>query len=239
MTGQVTLSELMAAAGSRQTDKARDVAADRPFDDVLADAVHEHARFVFKVAYSVLRNREDAEDAVQETFLRAMRHAREFSKVENRRAWLARTAWRIAIDHTRKMKHVSLDGEANEALRAVLDAMQANGGAGDASGSPPSLTGQGAAPSSLVGAGAENVGGSAEAALINDQMLGLLRSFITALPGDLRDVVTLSTVNEMTSAEMAAVLGILETSVRTRLFRARQLLKEKFTAVMERKTVGK
>ncbi len=95
---------------------------------------------------------------------------------------------------------------------------------GTANGSRPPQYGKIAAPG----------GPEAEALLINQEMLGLLRSFIAALPTELRDVVTLSTVNEMTSADAAAVLGIPETSVRTRLFRARQLLKQKFMAVLER-----
>jgi RNA polymerase sigma-70 factor, ECF subfamily len=203
VTGQVTLSDLMAS--TRQADEASTTATERSFDKVLADAVHEHARFIFKVAYSVLRSREDAEDAVQETFLRAMRHAGEFTKIENPRAWLARTAWRVAIDRTRKVRHASIDDDLNDGLLENIAAIT------------------------------EGPHAAAEALLINDQMLRLLRSFVSALPSELRDVVTLSTVNEMTSAEMSAVLGIPETSVRTRLFRARQLLKEKFIAVLERR----
>lgn len=224
MTGQVTLTELLAIASSREADDVRTTATAHHFEDVLADAVHGHARFVFKVAYSVLHNREDAEDAVQETFLRAMRHAHEFSKVGNRRAWLARTAWRIAIDRTRKVRHASLD-DANEGLLPALGSMD-TADCSCRSGNLPWVP-----PPSPSGEGAHC---GTEALLINRQMLGLLRSFIAALPADLRDVVTLSTVNEMTSAEMAAVLGIPENSVRTRLFRARQLLKGKFTAVLER-----
>jgi RNA polymerase sigma-70 factor (ECF subfamily) len=239
----MTLSELMATRCS-QAEELRATAGERHVEDALADAVREHARFVFRVAYSVLRNREDAEDAVQETFLRTMRHPREFAVAENRRAWLARTAWRIAIDRTRKVKHISLDDETNEGLAATLAAMQAGDAAGSLS-SHPTLTGKGAAPTKvLIGKsaapeawmGAGSFVADTEASLINDQMLRLLRSFIAALPADLRHVVTLSTVNEMTSAEMSAVLGIPEGSVRTRLLRARQLLKDKFMAVLERKT---
>jgi len=50
---------------------------------------------------------------------------------------------------------------------------------------------------------------------------------IVALPAQLRDVLTLSTVEEFTSAEIAEVLETSESAVRSRLFRARQILKEK------------
>jgi RNA polymerase sigma-70 factor, ECF subfamily len=63
--------------------------------------VQEHARFVFKVAYAILRNTEDAEDVVQETFFRAYRSG-EAGKVRCMRSWLARIAWRLAVDRVRR-----------------------------------------------------------------------------------------------------------------------------------------
>jgi len=202
LTGQVILSGpiSIAAEGTMRTDAAE--------HEALATAVREYARFVFKVAHSVLRNPADAEDAVQETFLRAMRHAREFTAVDDQRAWLARIAWRIAIDRTRRRPQPSLDDAANEAVLAELRQMEAREAQRQAAQS------------------------GAEAAVINGQMLALLQSLIAGLPADLRDVLTLSTVEEMNSREIAAVLGIPEGSVRTRLLRARQLLKEKLNALL-------
>ena len=40
----------------------------------IDDAVRQHARLAYRVAYSALRNRDDAEDATQETFLRLLRY---------------------------------------------------------------------------------------------------------------------------------------------------------------------
>src|SRR5271165_7417201 len=62
--------------------------------------VREHARLVFKVAYGVLRNSHDAEDVVQEVYLRI--HRSGIKGVEEMRAWLARVAFRLAIDRVRK-----------------------------------------------------------------------------------------------------------------------------------------
>ncbi len=71
-------------------------------EDVDFEAlVQTYARFVFKVAFAILRNAEDAEDVVQETFIRAFR-SREAGKVERMRAWLARIAWRLAVDRVRR-----------------------------------------------------------------------------------------------------------------------------------------
>jgi DNA-directed RNA polymerase specialized sigma24 family protein len=51
----------------------------------------------------------------------------------------------------------------------------------------------------------------------------------------LRDPLTLSMVEEMCPADVAEVLGIKETAVRSRLFRARQILREKLTALLDGK----
>jgi RNA polymerase sigma-70 factor, ECF subfamily len=72
--------------------------------DEMESAVREHSRFVYAIAYSVLRNHHDAEDAVQETFVRFWRHRRRWRLIRNQRAWLARTAWRVALDSRRKKR---------------------------------------------------------------------------------------------------------------------------------------
>jgi RNA polymerase sigma-70 factor (ECF subfamily) len=59
--------------------------------------VERRSRFVFRVAYALLRNSYDAEDVVQETFLKIYR-AGAWEVIKNERAFLARTAWRIAIN---------------------------------------------------------------------------------------------------------------------------------------------
>jgi RNA polymerase sigma-70 factor (ECF subfamily) len=56
---------------------------------------------------------------------------------------------------------------------------------------------------------------------------------VATLPSDLRAVLTLSTVEELNSREIAEILGIPEGTVRTRLQRARQTLKEKLTELMK------
>lgn len=63
----------------------------------------------------------------------------------------------------------------------------------------------------------------------------LLRRLLGTLPADLREVVTLSTVEEMTSTDIASAMGIPEGSVRTRMMRARQMLKQKLAAMLEKK----
>lgn len=59
--------------------------------------VQRQLRFVFRVAYAVLLNAHDAEDVVQETFLKLYRN-RGWQHLDNERAFLARVTWRIAVD---------------------------------------------------------------------------------------------------------------------------------------------
>jgi RNA polymerase sigma-70 factor, ECF subfamily len=89
--------------------------------DQMETAVREHSRFVYAVAYSVLRNHHDAEDAAQETFVRFWRRRRRWRLIRNRRAWLARTAWRVALDSRRK-RHVQNDSSISlsESVEVIL-----------------------------------------------------------------------------------------------------------------------
>ena len=164
-------------------------------DPEFEAAVREHARHIYRVAMAVLRNHHDAEDAVQEAFLRFLRQ--QPNGIRNPRAWLARTAWRVALDRRRHVETVSLE-EAVEAVQALRAA----------------------------GASAEELAGQV-------QMLALVERLIASLPPQLRDPLTLSTVEEMTSAEIGDLLGIPEGSVRERISRARVLLIEKLAGLTE------
>lgn len=81
----------------------------------LEALVREHGKLVFRVAYSILRHRQDAEDAAQETFLKLMRQ--DLGRIEEPRLWLARVAWRVATDRVKKRPEQPFD----EALETVTD----------------------------------------------------------------------------------------------------------------------
>ena len=166
-------------------------------EDALELAVREHARLVYRVAYSVLRNHHDAEDATQETFLRAVRYRRKFEGVREAKTWLARIAWRVAVGRTKKRPEVSLSDEQTSVAAEQLHSQLK----------------------------------SAEEFTLGNEMAGLLTATIGSLPEPLRDALRLSTVEDLTPREIAEVLGTSEASVRSRLFRARQILKEKLTAM--------
>src|ERR1700722_4133000 len=67
----------------------------------FARIVHEHARFLYRVAHSVLRHAEDAEDAVQDALLKLYR-GESWREMREERAFLARVVWRAAIDRSEK-----------------------------------------------------------------------------------------------------------------------------------------
>lgn len=185
---QVTLADMMVGT------EPHAIAAD-DFEQL----VHDHARLVFRVVYSVLRNRDDAEDAVQETFLRALRHRRKLAGIVDPAAWLARIAWRVAIDRRPKSPPVSEEELQHRA--AALESPEA----------------------------------AADEQYAQAQMAAILDALLPALPKELRDTLTLSTVEELTSAEIAEVLSIPEGTVRTRLMRARQMLRDKVSTLLEGK----
>ena len=66
-------------------------------DGEFEGLVERQSRLMFRVAYSVLRNAQDAEDAVQEAFLKLYR-GEAWRQMQDERAFLARTVWRVALD---------------------------------------------------------------------------------------------------------------------------------------------
>src|SRR5262245_64780261 len=61
----------------------------------------ESSTLPFRVAFGVLRHREDAEDVAQEAFLRAHRRFRQLRDRASFRSWLVRLTWRLAMDRRR------------------------------------------------------------------------------------------------------------------------------------------
>ena len=90
--------------------------------------VASHSVMVFRIAYSILRNHHDAEDAAQECFLRVWKHKDRLHEVNNAKTWLARIAWTTALDKRRSSRvMVSLsDEEAGaELMQSISDSAPA------------------------------------------------------------------------------------------------------------------
>jgi len=80
--------------------------------------VFAHGRFVLNVAYSVVRNSQDAEDIVQETFFKTFRVGN-LEKVEHMRAWLGRIAWRLALNRVRSHSGNQKKIQSDDLLRTM------------------------------------------------------------------------------------------------------------------------
>ena len=160
-------------------------------NDALGALVREHSRLVYRVAYAVLRSHHDAEDATQETFLRVLRYSSKLAEVEEPKTWLARIAWRVAVDRSKRRgrtREVALEDPVTEAVSPEAPADET-------------------VHSAELGAAVERL--------------------IAALPAKLREPLILSAIEEMSPREIAVTLGISEAAVRSRVFRARQILREK------------
>ena len=166
-----------------------DLARRREEDVALAALVDEYAGALYRVAFSVVRNAADAEDAVQEAFLRVLRHRHTLGEVRNHRVWLIRIVWNIVLDRKRRAKTRPETDDVDELARVLPSA-----------------------------------GLTAEQVAVAAQHHSNVLDCVERLPRKERQVLVLSAFDELSSVEIASILGITESSVRSRLFRARNLM---------------
>jgi RNA polymerase sigma-70 factor (ECF subfamily) len=187
--------EALAAYVENQVEELRCGEAERR-DEQFEEMVGRQSRFMFQVAFGLLRNRQDAEDAVQEAFLKLYR-GDAWLRMDNEKGFLARTVWRAALDHLPEAAERTLDVSEME--------LAASGGSGV----------------------------SPEQSAVDRDERAVLRRLIDGLPEELRQPLMLSSVEEMTSREVAEAMEIPEGTVRTRVMRARAELKRRFSAMRE------
>ena len=66
--------------------------------------VYQYSTLLNRVARSLTRDASEAEDVVQETFLRALRHHNKLAELRDTRTWLMRITWNLALDRKRRVK---------------------------------------------------------------------------------------------------------------------------------------
>ena len=93
------------------------VTVDRGLDSEFEARLRESSTLAFRVAYGVLRHRQDAEDVAQEAFVRAHRSFHQLRDRDRFRAWLVRMTWRLAIDRWRSDRRRAAREEAVDAPR--------------------------------------------------------------------------------------------------------------------------
>jgi RNA polymerase sigma-70 factor (ECF subfamily) len=148
-----------------------------------------HLDAAYNLARWLTRNEHDAEDVVQDAYLRAIRHFGDFQGGEGR-------GWLLAIVRNRcydSLRHKSVERTApfDEELH---DARQAS--------TDP------------------------EASLLQKERAGLLRHALAELPSDLREVLVLRELEELSYREIASIAGVPIGTVMSRLSRARKRLQQ-------------
>jgi RNA polymerase sigma-70 factor, ECF subfamily len=186
---QAVLTGWMGTAKSAVQDDARSKAEDQAKEEALAALISQYAATLYRVAFSVLRNASDAEDAVQEAFVRVLRHRDTLGEIRDHRVWLIRIVWNVVLDRKRRMKTRPETDDVSDLAR-VLPAE----------------------------------GLSAEERAAAAQHHAHVLACVEQLPEKEREVLMLSAFEELNTVEIAAVLGVTESSVRSRLFRARNLM---------------
>ena len=155
----------------------------------LTALVEIYSALLFRVAYSVLRSRAEAEDVVQDVFVRILKRSPDLLTVRDLRVWLIRITWNLSIDRRRRIRPEQIDDDFAKSLIAT-------------------------------NAPADEALGDAQ------RMKAVLRE-LEKLPRAERQVLLLSTVEELETPEVAKVLRRSESAVRALLFRARTRLRER------------
>lgn len=84
----------------------------------LVPLVEAYSALLFRVAHSVLRSRAEAEDVVQDVFVRILEHRRSLPAIRDMRVWLVRIAWNLSIDRRRRIRPAQFDPGFAESLAA-------------------------------------------------------------------------------------------------------------------------
>jgi RNA polymerase sigma-70 factor (ECF subfamily) len=167
--------------------------------------MRRHNRLLFRTARSMLHSDAEAEDALQEAYLRAWRALAGFRADAKLSTWLVRIVANEALGRLRRRQApvIPLDTAMNAAEPALQDLLA------DAPHERP------------------------DAFALRAQLRQLLEARIDLLPEAFRTVFVLRAVEEMDVDEIAQALGIPEATVRTRFFRARSLLREGLASAID------
>lgn len=157
--------------------------------------MRRYNRRLFRVAWSILLDEGEAEDVVQDTYVRAYLHLDQFAGRASFATWLTRIAvYEASARRKRRRRQVPL-----EALAArEKEALMAKGTESPASG---------------------------EDRVLSRDLRAVLERAVAALPSPYREVFVLREVEELSTQETAEALGVSRTAAKVRLFRAKRHLR--------------
>src|SRR5215472_2610614 len=198
----------MAVSSFAGIDETTLVAQTREGDDrSFAELVRRYESKIFRLAQHITQNREDAEDVLQETFLKAYEHLSQFQGQSKFYTWIVRIAVNQALMKLRRRKtdtSVSLD----ETIDTGEDTIVREIAAWDE---------------------------DPEQRFSRDEIGQILDSAIQSLEPPYRSVFVLRDIEELSTEETAEALNLSIPAVKSRLLRARLQLREKLSRYFKRK----
>ncbi len=200
----MTSTEPSSEAQSDEELVARAKAGD---PDAFPQLLKKYNRRILRVGRNITNNDEDAEDVLQETFLKAYTHLDSFQGNSKFYTWLVRIAMNEALMKLRKRK-----GDKVISLDEQLD------------------TGEDTITREIA-----VWEGNPEDRYSQEELRALLDKTVTSLPESFRSVFLLRDVEELSTEETAEILNLSIPAVKSRLLRARLQLREKLTRVFKRK----
>ncbi len=198
----------MAVTSEPILDEAALVAQSREGDaEAYGQLVRRYQSKIFRLAQHITQNREDAEDVLQETFLKAYEHLDQFQGNSKFYTWIVRIAVNQALMKLRRRKNdksVSLD----ETIDTGEDTIVREVAAWDE---------------------------DPEERLSRGEVGEILDTAVQSLDAPYRSVFVLRDIEELSTEETAEALGLSVPAVKSRLLRARLQLREKLTRQFKRK----
>jgi len=165
--------------------------------DTVKDRATAYIDQLYRVAFNLTKSRADAEDLVQETYLRAFDKYEQFELGTNLKAWLTKILYNLFVNrYHRDRKTVSIDQPVDDEKTPPIDSMK--------SGAP-----------------------GPELQFLQTELREKLKEALSELSEDFATPIILVDIGECSYAEVAEIISCPIGTVRSRLFRGRSILADK------------
>jgi RNA polymerase sigma-70 factor (ECF subfamily) len=181
-----------ASALAGESDDELVAKAQQSNDEAFGELVRRTSASSLRLAMSILRDRQEAEDEVQNSYFNAWRHVSQFQRESKFSTWMSRIVANHCLMRLRKTRGLNF---------LYLDEASP-----DDTARPMELEDQGPTPEGELG---------------GQELSAVLQKEIRRLPPMLQRVLVLRDVDELSTAEVASILGISASAVKSRLMRAR------------------
>ncbi len=175
----------------------------KPSDGQLIDAVIEgdqtayrslverYQNYAFTITYNVLKNREEAEEAAQDAFIKAYKMMASFERKSKFSTWLYTIAYRTALDYYKKKKHQTRSIDSEESYLQIEDTKTLN----------------------------------PDQSMQQEDIKEQLKAAIRQLKPSDASVITLFYLHEKSVQEVAQIMNLTVSNVKTKLHRLREALR--------------